>query len=184
MCVCACARAKHSCRDEVWGLTHEGPTFPCVWASWSPPTPPSFLTGRLCPRLGSGVFSPLALVKMFPRSRGVVWSDNGSFQTKPGHNKAKEKEKIKQNNSRDDKEFFEYICNIFNFVTISNQPHKLLTVSLVGGGWPVLVGLLGWGAERQEPPCLVFRHKATLAASPPGCGEATLRGGQLGLMDG
>lgn len=98
--------------------------------------------------------------------------------------KQRKRKKNKQNNSRDDKEFFEYICNIFNFVTISNQPHKLLTVSLVGGGWPVLVGLLGWGAERQEPPCLVFRHKATLAASPPGCGEATLRGGQLGLMDG
>lgn len=71
----------------------------------------------------------------------MVWSDNGSFQdqTKPEHNKEKEKEK---NNFRDDKEFWEYIYNIFNFLTISSQPHKLWTVSLVGGGL-VLGCLLG-----------------------------------------
>ena len=48
---------------------------------------------------------------------GVIWSDNGSFQdqTKPGHRKDFKKEEEKKNKNWDDEEFWEYICNIFNF---------------------------------------------------------------------
>lgn len=61
--------------------------------------------------------------------------------------KQRKRKKNKQNNSRDDKEFFEYICNIFNFLTISNQPHKLLTVSLVGGGVACVGRPVGLGSR-------------------------------------
>lgn len=153
VCACECvsrvdAAGVYVCRAFMpsWRFGDRLMKVPLFSSVWAPdPTPASFLliywetvpsTDSSCvPNLASGVFSSLTLVtNVCPGAKGVVWSDNGSFQdqTKPGHKNEKKKKKKKNWN---DEEFWEYICNIFNFLKISSI--SLISYWLfpgVGGG--------------------------------------------------
>ena len=128
VCVCVCMRvcANHVCWVDTLGISPRrfsspGVREPCFL---HPRPLPSYLLGDcalnkfFCPRWSLRILLSLNFGEnCFLGAMGVIWSDNGSFQdqTKPGHRKDFKKEEEKKNKNWDDEEFWEYICNIFNF---------------------------------------------------------------------
>lgn len=169
VCVCVCVRAEHSHWVDTWGPAHGGSaSLECVSTlvpSAFPPlhweTVPS-TDSSYAPSLVSGAFSPLTLVKnVFPGAKGVVWSDNGSFQdqTKSGHKKEKKKTEIIKS--------FEKI--FVTYLIFKKSPICLISYWLfprIGGGLVGRSACVGTGVRHRWPLCLVFKASIFLGIKP------------------